>query len=287
MPIGADDAAPRRLDDGRDAFCFDPAVAPSGHEVCWQAWSPPDMPWDGAHACRLNVADPNAQVQRWRPDGGAVQQPRHTPSGAQTCVHDGTGWLNVYVGDRAVLPERIEQAGPTWGMGLRTYAVAPDERAVAVLPERTRLRPAHDRRPSTSVARLDRCRSWRPRPGLVGRRLDRGAALGRPDPDADRALRRGRRSNARSSRSAPPPDGTRSTSPSRSSSPWDTTAPSCTLAGTHAARAACSCGCTAGRRISGRSTSALASPTGGAAAGTCSWSTRGAPPATDAPISGR
>ena len=133
VPIGADDPAARRLDDGRDAFCFDPAVAPSALEVCWQAWSPPDMPWDGAHACRLHLADDStASVQRWRPDGGAVQQPRHTVSGEHTCVHDGTGWLNVYVGDRPVLPERTEQAGPTWGMGQRTYAVAPDERAVAV-----------------------------------------------------------------------------------------------------------------------------------------------------------
>ena len=133
VPIDSDGAVTRRLDDGGEAFAFDPSIAPAGDEVCWQAWSPPDMPWDGALTCRLGIADGSTgQVQRWRPDGGAVQQPRYTPGGVRTCVHDGTGWLNVQVGDRAVRPEPVEQAGPTWGMGQRTYAVAPDDRAVAI-----------------------------------------------------------------------------------------------------------------------------------------------------------
>ena len=195
VPIGADDLASRRLDDGRDAFCFDPAISPAGDEVCWQAWSPPDMPWDGAHACRLPIADPStAQVQRWRPDDGAVQQPRYAPGGAPTCVHDGSGWLNVYVGDRPAMPERIEQSGPTWGMGLRTYVVAPDERAVAVCRNELgfgRLTIVDlDGDASTIGGSTDVGRAC-PRPGLVGRRLDRGIAVGRPDPHADRALRRG------------------------------------------------------------------------------------------------
>ncbi len=137
IPIGptdADvDAAPRRLDDGEDEFCFDPSISPAGDEVCWQAWSPPDMPWDGALVCRVGLAaDATGDVRRWRPDDGAIQQPRYTPGGVTTCVHDGTGWLNVYVGERPVLPEPTEQAGPTWGPGQRTYAVAPDGRSVAL-----------------------------------------------------------------------------------------------------------------------------------------------------------
>ncbi len=37
-------------------------------------------------------------------------------------VHDGSGWLNVHVGDRPVVSEPFEHAGPTWGMGNRSFA---------------------------------------------------------------------------------------------------------------------------------------------------------------------
>ncbi len=119
----------RRIDDGRHEFCFDPVIAPDGSIVSWQAWSPPDMPWDAAvrvdarlEPSRLAVA----QLTVWSPDGGAVQQPRFAPDGGPTCVHDATGWLRVCHGDRTLEDGPVEQAGPTWGMGQRSYAVTED-----------------------------------------------------------------------------------------------------------------------------------------------------------------
>jgi dipeptidyl aminopeptidase/acylaminoacyl peptidase len=115
----------RRLDDGRHEFCFDPAVSPDATVVSWQGWSPPAMPWDGAE--RVDCRDPAgaSDLSTWRPAAGAVQQPRFAPDGTPTCVHDGAGWLNVYVGDRAVVAEG-EHAGPTWGMGQHSYVVRRD-----------------------------------------------------------------------------------------------------------------------------------------------------------------
>ncbi len=124
---------PLRLDDGADEFCFDPVVAPGADRVSWQAWSPPLMPWDGAHRVDVDL-DPVGGVRhraRWRPADGALQQPRFLPDGTPTCVHDGGGWLNVHVGDRPVVSEPAEHAGPTWGMGQRSYAGSPDGRYVA------------------------------------------------------------------------------------------------------------------------------------------------------------
>ena len=89
---------------------------------------------DGRHRrCRGTVLNAStagaplatAEISTWRPAGGAVQQPRFAPDGTPTGVHDGAGWLNVHVGDRPVFAEG-EHAGPTWGMGQRSYVVRPD-----------------------------------------------------------------------------------------------------------------------------------------------------------------
>jgi dipeptidyl aminopeptidase/acylaminoacyl peptidase len=116
----------QRLDDRRHEFCFDPAVSPDGSTVSWSGWSPPAMPWDASE--RVDCRDPLGlrRISSWRPDSGAVQQPRFATDGTPTCVHDGSGWLNVHVGDRCVVAEHVEHAGPTWGMGQRSFAVRED-----------------------------------------------------------------------------------------------------------------------------------------------------------------
>ena len=130
--IDLNDLGVMRLDDGRDAFCFDPVVSPDGNAVSWQGWSPPDMAWDASH--RVTAALTGIGGCRRSGTGGgdgAVQQPRFMPDGRPICVHDGSGWLNVSVENSAVVAERYEHAGPTWGMGQRSYAVSPDGTAIA------------------------------------------------------------------------------------------------------------------------------------------------------------
>ncbi|MFK7917864.1 MAG: alpha/beta fold hydrolase [Ilumatobacter sp.] len=111
----------RRIDDGRHDFCFDPAISPDGTKVSWQAWSPPAMAWDGA--VRVDAELVGNTIREWRLDDGAVQQPRFTPRGEPIHIHDGSGWLNVWIGARPVVAEANEHAGPTWGMGNRSYAL--------------------------------------------------------------------------------------------------------------------------------------------------------------------
>jgi dipeptidyl aminopeptidase/acylaminoacyl peptidase len=124
-------AAPVRLDDGADAFCFDPDVSADSERVAWVGWSPPSMPWDTAQVV-IARADP-AVLERERrglPDA-SVQQPRWCTDGSLACVHDASGWLNVHIGDESVAAESAEHAGPTWGMGQHSYAVSPDGSRVA------------------------------------------------------------------------------------------------------------------------------------------------------------
>jgi len=127
---GGQPAEPQRLDDGRHEFCFDPCVSPDGATVSWQAWSPPVMPWDAS--VRVDVDAATRVITEFGADDGAVQQPRFTVSGERLHVDDRSGWLNVSTVDGPVAAEDRDQAGPTWGMGNRTYAPGPGGRRVAV-----------------------------------------------------------------------------------------------------------------------------------------------------------
>ncbi|MFK8024940.1 MAG: prolyl oligopeptidase family serine peptidase [Ilumatobacter sp.] len=118
-----------RLDDGRHAFCFDPAVAPGEHTVSWQAWSPPSMAWDASVRVDADLA--SRVVTETAVANGAIQQPRFTPEGIATHVHDGGGWLNVHVDGEPIVAEPCEHAGPTWGMGNRSYAFDDDGERMA------------------------------------------------------------------------------------------------------------------------------------------------------------
>ena len=128
----------QRLDDGRHEFCHDPAISPDGSVVSWLGWSPPHMPWDAAERVDAVIADGQAiALTAWRPPTGAVQQPRFAPDGTPTCVHDGSGWLNVAVGEHPgvvdpVVTESVEHAEPTWGMGQRSYGFDHDGTVVVV-----------------------------------------------------------------------------------------------------------------------------------------------------------
>ena len=117
-----------RLDDGSDAFCFDPVVAPGSDAVTWQAWNPPDMPWDASHQVTVNAT--TSAVQVVRAPGAAIQQPRFLPDGTAVRIDDTTGWSNLSI-DGVRLDERFEHSGPTWGMGQRSYAPAPDGSKIA------------------------------------------------------------------------------------------------------------------------------------------------------------
>ncbi|MGI9028605.1 MAG: TolB family protein, partial [Ilumatobacteraceae bacterium] len=127
-----DGRAVRRLDEGSHDFCADPATDPTGAFVSYQAWSVPDMPWDGA--ARITVAVDGTDVRTaWRPDGGAVQQPRFAPDGTPIHVHDGTGWLQVWWGERRLLADdECEHADASWGQGQVSFAVSPSGDRVAV-----------------------------------------------------------------------------------------------------------------------------------------------------------
>ena len=122
------DRPAERLDDGAADFCFDPTIAVDGTAAMWTAWNVPDMPWDAA---RLQHVEFGGARRETVARAGAVHQPRVMPDGSMITVRDDTGWLNIWVGDRPMVDEPFEHAGPSWGMGQRSYAVSPDGERVA------------------------------------------------------------------------------------------------------------------------------------------------------------
>lgn len=119
---------PVRLDDGSADFCFDPHVTPDGLAAVWLAWNVPAMPWDHARIVRVRF---DGSVRDELVPPASVQQPRFAPDGTLVCVRDDTGWNNVWWGDRPLVDEPFEHAGPTWGLGQRSFAVSPDSTHVA------------------------------------------------------------------------------------------------------------------------------------------------------------
>jgi len=124
-----------RLDDGGHDFVADPEVWGDGPDarIVWQAWSVPDMPWDGSSIV-VATADGPVDIGR-RPV--AMQQPRSLADGSLACLRDDSGWLNLW---RArdpfgawehLVDEPLEHGGPSWGPGQRSFVGSPDGTQIA------------------------------------------------------------------------------------------------------------------------------------------------------------
>ncbi len=124
---------------GEADFCFDPSWSRNGEWVVWHEWDVPHMPWDDSRLCARR-ADGTGPVEIVAdPPGASVQQPRFAPDDSQLgYLDDRDGWLNLWaVGrtlddHRPLLAEHHEHGGPSWGLGQRSFAWAPDSRRVAL-----------------------------------------------------------------------------------------------------------------------------------------------------------
>lgn len=128
---GSSDSSPIRLSASSADFCADPAWGPGSDVVVWQEWDVPNMAWDESRIVRAHrVGGPAEVVSSAR--SVQMQQPRFGADGRLHSVADGTGWLVVQCEGVAVVDDRHEHAGPTWGLGQRSFAVSPDGARVAI-----------------------------------------------------------------------------------------------------------------------------------------------------------
>jgi dipeptidyl aminopeptidase/acylaminoacyl peptidase len=121
--VDLDTMGDRRVDAGDFAFVSDP-VWRQGRLV-WQAWSPPDMPWDES---ALVTED---GILR-RIQGVQHQQPRSSGDGESFgWLDDEDGWLNLVVDGIGRIDEDFEHGGPAWGERQRSWCFDSSGRRVA------------------------------------------------------------------------------------------------------------------------------------------------------------
>ena len=124
-----------RLDDARHDFVADPELwgAGAAARIVWQAWSAPDMPWDGASLVISTEEGPGDIGQR----PTAMQQPRSLADGSFAGLRDDSGWLNLWRAADPLGPwehlidEPVEHGGPSWGPGQRSFVGSPDGTRIA------------------------------------------------------------------------------------------------------------------------------------------------------------
>ena len=122
------DGTSQRMDPGTADFCFDAQVATCSTTVFWQAWNVPDMPWDRS---RMQRATFDGEISDEFQPAGGIQQIRNMPDGEGIWIRDDHGYNNIWIGDQPLVEESFEHAGPSWGLGQRSFAVSPDGTQVA------------------------------------------------------------------------------------------------------------------------------------------------------------
>ena len=135
--------APRLLREtvihGGSDFVAYPRPSPDGRHLAFIAWDHPHRPWDATRLMLATLGEgASGDVTPVPgPDDESVLEPRWDADGTLYCVSDRSGWWNLHRVDAdglvPVAPVRAELTGPLWTLGVASYALTGDGRAVAAL----------------------------------------------------------------------------------------------------------------------------------------------------------
>jgi dipeptidyl aminopeptidase/acylaminoacyl peptidase len=121
---------------GDSDFVAYPRLSPDGRHLAWIAWNHPDMPWDATTLYVAELAGGGLSGVRAIAGGprNSVLEPRWDTDGTLYFLSDASGWWNLYRHRDGtvtqVLVMEAELGGALWVLGLSTYALMGDGRAV-------------------------------------------------------------------------------------------------------------------------------------------------------------
>lgn len=127
---------------GASDFVAYPRVSRDGRHLAFIAWDHPDMPWD---ATRLMVGElgPTGLTGLRTVAGGtgvSVLEPQWGADGRLYFLSDESGWWNLQTlepgGVRTITRLTADLGGALWNLGLSTYALLDERRAVARVTRR-------------------------------------------------------------------------------------------------------------------------------------------------------
>ncbi|MEQ8428195.1 MAG: prolyl oligopeptidase family serine peptidase [Gammaproteobacteria bacterium] len=111
-----------------DDFYSYPRLSPDNKQLCWIAWSHPNMPWDTTTLCLADISENGEVGESCIISGGndeAVTQPKWSAAGELYFVSDKSGWWNLYRYDgkqsKCVFDMEAEFAVPQWSFGEQNY----------------------------------------------------------------------------------------------------------------------------------------------------------------------
>ena len=121
---------------GGSDFAAWPRLNADGTRLALVAWDHPAMPWDETRllVIELQGGEPGPALQVAGRPGESVLEPQWGSDGSLYFLSDRSGWWNLYrwAGGavQAVAPMDAEVGGPLWQLGMRSYALTGDGRAL-------------------------------------------------------------------------------------------------------------------------------------------------------------
>lgn len=116
-----------------------PAPSRDGRHLAWIEWSHPHMPWDASAVHRGELAADGSIAHARHVAGDATasaQQPTWADDGALFFLWERDGAWTIFREDggdvRCVVASRDELGGPLWNLGMRTWGLVDEGRALAV-----------------------------------------------------------------------------------------------------------------------------------------------------------
>ena len=135
LDLGQPGDAGRVLYGGSDFVAW-PRMNADGTRLALVAWDHPAMPWDETRLLVIDLQDgqPGPALQVAGGPGESVLEPQWDSDGSLYFLSDRSGWWNLHRWCdgrvQAVAPMDAEIGGPLWQLGMRSYALSGDGRAL-------------------------------------------------------------------------------------------------------------------------------------------------------------